>query len=71
VSREALASDVRTLVVQVNGKVRGQVEVPSEASEEVIRNAALSDPKVARALEGKSVAQVIHVPGRLVSIVAR
>ena len=71
VSQEALASDVKQLVVQVNGKVRGQVQVASGASDGAIREAALADPKVKRALEGKSVQQVIHVPGRLVSIVAK
>ena len=70
-SQEALASDVKQLVVQENGKVRGQVQVASGASDGAIREAALADPKVKRALEGKSVQQVIHVPGRLVSIVAK
>jgi leucyl-tRNA synthetase len=71
VAREALARDLESLVVQVNGKVRAQIEVPVGATKEAIQHAALADPKVAKFIEGKSVAQVIHVPGRLVNIVAR
>jgi leucyl-tRNA synthetase len=71
VSPDALAKSVQSLVVQVNGRVRSQVEVPAGAGEDAIGQAALEDPKVRKHIEGKTVAQVIVVPGRLVSIVAR
>ncbi len=69
VSKEALASDVTRLVVQVNGKVRAQLEVASGASKEGLEAAAKADPKVQRFLDGKKIQTIIHVPGRLINIV--
>jgi leucyl-tRNA synthetase len=66
----ALIEDEKTLVVQVNGKVRGKVTVPADATDEEIRQAALSDANVARFIEDKQVRKVIVVPGRLVNVVA-
>jgi len=71
VSQEALARDLERLAVQVNGKVRSEVEVPAGAPTEAIKKAALEDAKVRKFTEGKTVAQVIHVPGRLVNIVVK
>src|SRR5574341_944058 len=59
-----------TLVVQVNGKVRAKVELPVGVSEEEARVAALREENVQRHLNGKQPAQVIYVPGRLISIVS-
>jgi len=58
-----------TLVVQVNGKRRDEIEVPADADEETIRRAALACPSVARQLEGREPKRVIVVPGRLVNVV--
>jgi leucyl-tRNA synthetase len=66
----ALAASSALIVVQVNGKVRGKVTVPADADEQAVREAALTDPKVARFLEGLTVRKVVVVPGRLVSVVA-
>ncbi|HET7903571.1 MAG TPA: leucine--tRNA ligase [Candidatus Eisenbacteria bacterium] len=70
-SAEALESATKSLVVQVNGKLRSHVLVPADASEETIRKSALADERVAKQIEGKAVAKVIVVPGRLVNIVVR
>jgi leucyl-tRNA synthetase len=70
-SQEALRKDLMALVVQVNGKVRSKVEVAADASQEAIREAALGDERVRHYTEGKTIAQVVIVPGRLVSVVAR
>ncbi len=59
------------LAVQVNGKVRGRITVPRDAGEEEIQRSALAEPRVAEALDGKQVAKLIVVPGRLVSVVVR
>ncbi|MEK7315320.1 MAG: class I tRNA ligase family protein, partial [Candidatus Eisenbacteria bacterium] len=66
---DALESATKSLVVQVNGKLRAHVLVPAGADQETIRRVALADEKVARMTEGKKVAQVIVVPGRLVNVV--
>ena len=63
------ADEVITLVVQVNGKVRGRVEVPADIDEEAAREAALEDENVQRYVEGKEIRKLIYVPGRLVNIV--
>ncbi|GIG90048.1 leucine--tRNA ligase [Plantactinospora endophytica] len=57
-----------TYPVQVNGKVRGRVEVPADAAEEAIRSAALA--AVADQLGGREPRKVIVVAGRMVSVVA-
>ncbi len=64
-----LASETVTLAVQVNGKRRDEIEVPADASEDAIREAALAAPNVVRHLEGRAPKKVIVVPGRLVNIV--
>ncbi len=65
----ALAQDTIELVVQVNGKLRSQVQVPVDADEAAIRAAALADANVQRFVEGKPVRKVIVVKGRLVNVV--
>ncbi|HET8683091.1 MAG TPA: class I tRNA ligase family protein, partial [Micromonosporaceae bacterium] len=57
-----------TYPVQVNGKVRGRVEVPAEATQEEVQAAALAE--VAGHLAGREPRKVIVVPGRMVSVVA-
>ena len=70
VDHEALLCEEVTLVVQVNGKKRGTVNIPSGASEIEVRKAALADANVRRFLEGKSVRHLVVVQNRLVNIVA-
>ena len=60
---------VVTLAIQVNGKMRGSLEVARDAAEDEIRKQALAVSNVAKHLEGKTVRKVIVVPGRIVNIV--
>ena len=69
VDESALVRDSITLVVQVNGKLRGQIEVAPDASQEHIEQSALADAHVQPLLEGKSIKKIIIVPGRLVNVV--
>ena len=66
----ALVRDALTLAVQVNGKLRGTVEVAADASRESIEAQALAEPNAAKFLEGLAVRKVIIVPGKIVNIVA-
>ena len=65
----ALASDAIKLVVQVNGKLRGQIEVPVGTANEAILAAAKADEQVAKFLVGATIKKEIVVPGKLVSLV--
>jgi leucyl-tRNA synthetase len=66
----ALVQDSLTLVIQVNGKLRGQLEMPASASREEVETAARSNENVLRFTEGLAIRKVIVVPGKLVNIVA-
>ncbi|GAA1664479.1 leucine--tRNA ligase [Glycomyces endophyticus] len=66
-----LVEDTVTYPVQINGKVRGRVEVAAGAAEDVVKAAALAEEKVAANLAGKDVKKVIVVAGKMVSIVAK
>ena len=67
---EAAAQEEQvTIVVQVNGKLRDRLLVAPETPEEDLKAQALSSEKVKAFLEGKTIRQVVVVPGRLVSIV--
>ncbi len=70
VDEAALVQDSLTLVVQVNGKLRGQIEVPASASREEVETAARGNENVLRFTEGLTIRKVIVVPGKLVNIVA-
>ena len=65
----ALRSEIVTMVVQVNGRLRDRVTVATDASDEQIRAAAEAAPNAQRAIGGDAVRQVVIVPGRLVNIV--
>jgi leucyl-tRNA synthetase len=64
----ALHRDEIQMALQVNGKVRGQITVPSTATKEEIEKLAVTDEAVIRWSEGKTIKKVIVVPGRLVNI---
>jgi len=66
----ALVKDALTLAVQVNGKLRGTIDVAADASRELIEAAAKDEPNAAKFLEGLTVRKVIIVPGKIVNIVA-
>lgn len=66
-----MAEDTVTVVVQVNGKLRGQVEVPAAAAEADVVAAAKANDRVAHHLEGKTMVKTIYVPGKLVNVVVK
>ncbi|WP_065259599.1 leucine--tRNA ligase [Pseudomonas bananamidigenes] len=70
VDESALVQDSLTLVIQVNGKLRGQIEMPAAATREEIEAAARANENVLRFVDGLTIRKVIVVPGKLVNIVA-
>jgi leucyl-tRNA synthetase len=65
-----VAENVVTLPVQVNGKRRGEIQVPKGSAEDDVRALALGHEQVAAFLKGLTVRKVIVVPDRIVNIVA-
>ncbi|ORE87254.1 leucyl-tRNA synthetase [Oceanococcus atlanticus] len=69
VDERALVSDSIALVVQVNGKLRGRIEVDAAADKDAILAQAKADENVKRHLEGMTLRKEIYVPGKLVNLV--
>ncbi len=69
VDESALLQDTIEMVVQVNGKVRGKIEVSTDADKASCELAALENEKVQRFIDGKEVRKVIVVPKKLINIV--
>lgn len=69
VDESALVQKELQLVVQVNGKLRAKIMVPSDADQKQIEESAISDENVQKFIAEKQIRKVIVVPGRLVNIV--
>jgi leucyl-tRNA synthetase len=67
----ALIEDEVELVVQVNGRKRGDVRVPRDADAKAIENIVLADPAVQKHVSGQAIKKVVVVPGRLVNVVVQ
>ncbi len=65
----AMVQDEIKLIVQVNGKLRGEINVAKDAGKDTIEHAALTNEHVLKFIEGQAVRKIIVVPGRLVNIV--
>ena len=65
----ALKVDKTTLVIQINGVLRGRVEVPAGISEEEAKTLALGEPKVNQLVARKKIVKTIYVPNRLINLV--
>ena len=70
VDADALVRDSVTLAVQVNGKLRGTIEVAADAPRDRVEALAKAEPNTAKFLEGLAIRKVIVVPGKIVNIVA-
>ena len=66
-----LVGDTTTIVVQVMGKVRDQIEVAADASKEDILAQATSTEKIQQWIKGKQIVKEIYVPGKLVNLVVK
>lgn len=68
---KALVKDAIEIAVQVNGKVRGRLEISPDASEKEIQDTALSAESIKQYIDGKEIVKVVVVKGRLVNIVVK
>lgn len=64
-----LIEDTITVIIQVNGKLRGEVHVERTAEESTIVEAAKTEPKIAKYLQEQTIHKTIYVPGKLVNFV--
>jgi leucyl-tRNA synthetase len=70
VDEAALIQTELTIMLQINGKLRGDIRVPADATQEQIETLALQSEPAVKALNGAAPKKVIVVPGRLINIVA-
>jgi leucyl-tRNA synthetase len=69
VDEAALELDLIEMVVQVNGKLRARISVPTDADKQAVEKLATDDENVQRFVDGNDIRKIIVVPGRLVNIV--
>ncbi len=69
VDNRALKTDMINMLVQVNGKLRGEITIPINADSEMIQSAALANPRVKKFLADKTHRKIIIVPNKLINIV--
>lgn len=68
---KALVKDEVEVVVQINGKLRGKLTLPSDISKEDMEKVAMEDEKIKSLVEGKTIVKVVGVPKKLVNIVVK
>jgi len=64
-----LVEDKITIVIQVNGKLRGEIVVAHDANEDNVVTAAKGNPKAARYINNQTIRKTIYVPGKLINFV--
>ncbi|UCC79515.1 MAG: class I tRNA ligase family protein, partial [Candidatus Zixiibacteriota bacterium] len=69
--KSAMELEKVTMVVQINGKLRGTFDVPADISDESLFEFARKDEKISKHLQNKKVIKKIFVPGKLLNIVAK
>lgn len=69
--KKALVKDTVEIAIQVNGKVRGRIEISSDAAEKEIQDKALAVESIKQFIEGKEIKKVVVVKNRLVNIVVK
>ena len=68
---EALTKDEVEIVIQINGKIKERIMIPTSASDEEIKKLSLENPDMQKHLEGMNIVKVIVIKGRLVNIVVK
>jgi leucyl-tRNA synthetase len=68
---EIAAEEVRTIAIQINGKLRSNIAVPADSDEQTVIKLATEDKKTQSHLEGMEVIKKIYVPGKIINFVAK
>jgi leucyl-tRNA synthetase len=69
--RTLMQEDTVVIAVQINGKLRGQVEVPAPPEEQRVMDAVSANDKIQAWITGKEIVKTIYVPGKLVNVVVK
>jgi leucyl-tRNA synthetase len=69
IDETAMVQDEIQLVIQVNGKLRGKLDVAKDTDTTTLETLALADTNVQKFTDGKSVRKIIVIPGKLINIV--
>ena len=64
-----MKTDLVTVVVQINGKVRANIEMPAGAAQQEVEDLARQDETVRKWIAGKEIKKVVHVKDKLISFV--
>ncbi|EDP74051.1 class I tRNA ligase family protein, partial [Hydrogenivirga sp. 128-5-R1-1] len=67
----ALIEEEKEIPVQINGKMRGKITVPADASEEQVLNTALENENIKKWVEGKEIIKTIFVKGKILNIIVK
>ncbi|KAB3533113.1 leucine--tRNA ligase [Alkaliphilus serpentinus] len=70
-SKEAIVQDEVEVVIQINGKLKDKITIPSDMTKEAMEELAFNNEKIQSILEGKSIVKVITVPKKLINIVVK
>lgn len=65
-----LKENTITIPVQINGKVKGQIEIKTDETEDSVKEIALSNEKIQKALSGKEIKKVIYIKNRIINLIA-
>ncbi|HIE05171.1 MAG TPA: leucine--tRNA ligase [bacterium (Candidatus Stahlbacteria)] len=66
-----LEDEKKTVVIQIDGRLRSKIEIEISTSKEEIENLALTDPKTKKFLKDRNIAKIIYVPDKLINIVTK
>jgi leucyl-tRNA synthetase len=64
-----LVQDTTKIIVQINGKLRGEIQIPTDSSEDFVINAAKAVDKISGYLNGQTIQKTIYIPSKLVNFV--
>jgi len=68
---DLVKDDIVKLAIQINGKLRGTIDIAVDLSEKDVRERAIAEKNVTKHLDGKEIIKVVYVPGRMINFVAK
>ena len=69
--QELMLKETFTIAVQIKGKLKATIEVPSDVDQETAESLALSEPAVAAAIDGKTIIRIVYIPKKIINVVLR